>query len=93
MGVSNKPDSPVRAKRQRRLTQEHVAALAVAYSAADASRSALAQLDEAARNAVAAGVTWPDLAMALGVTKQSAHARYAMATARRRPMSSGDTLF
>lgn len=93
MGVSNKPDSPVGPKRQRRLTQEHVDALASAYSAADEARNAIERMHEAARAAAAAGVCWPDLARALGITKQSAHARYAIATARRRPTAAADTLF
>lgn len=93
MGLSNKPGAASGAKRQRRLTQEHVDALQLLFITADEARSAAEKREEAARAAAAAGVSWPDMAKALGVTKQSAHARYAIATSRRRPTSAVDTLF
>lgn len=93
MGVSNKPETASVRNRQRRLTDTAWTALSEAYLAADALSAARDAADRAARRALDAGASLRDVGEALRISKQAAHARYAVATARRMPQRSGDTLF
>lgn len=94
MGVSNKPGAASAPKRQTTLTVERFELLQMAYAAADAARAARHHLDETITRGIAAGLSMAEVGRALGISKQAAHARYATATARRRPAArTADTLF
>lgn len=93
MTTIDKPEPASARNRQQRLTPEHVAALQEAYAASDMARAARAAADDAIRRALAVGVSLADVGRCLGISKQAAHQRYATATARRRQVAAGDTLF